>query len=153
MIDYYLYDRNKGDITILNDCWAQVHTNQVEWFRGYKGLYFTLLFRKYVFGLPDNIKPKHPIFKDEAKRVGDIFEEYDLCPGKTVVLSPYSNTLSDLPESFWKNVTDVLKGKGYEVITNSNGKTEPAINGTKGVFFPLKVNSMFYFKINFNKYI
>ena len=33
----------------------------------------------------------------------------------------------------------VLINKGYKVATNSGGKTEPAIKGTTGVFFPLDI--------------
>lgn len=143
LIDYYLYDRNNGSIKILNDCWAQVHTNQVEWFRGYKGLYFTKLFRRFVFDLPDDVKPVHPVLKDRSEEVGDIFRQYGLAYGKTVVLSPYSKTLSDLPVIFWENLASILDSRGYHVITNSGGKSEPAIKGTKGVFFSLDIAPQF----------
>ena len=143
LIDYYLYDRKKGDITILNDCWAQVHTNQVEWFRGYKGLYFTELFRKFVFNLPEDVKPAHPTFKNEYEKVIKIFEENGLEEGNTVILSPYSNTLSDLPESFWAQLAERLMNKGYVVATNCGGKTESEVVGTKGVFFPLDIAPQF----------
>lgn len=143
LIDYYMYDRVKGNLKILNDCWAQVHTNQVEWFRGYKGLYFTDLFRKYVFELPQDIKPKHPILKDESEKIEKIFRECELESGNTVILSPYSNTLSDLPETFWEQMAINLREKGYVVATNCGSKTEPAIDGTKGVFFPLDIAPQF----------
>lgn len=143
LIDYYLYDRKNGKIKILNDCWPQVHTNQVEWFRGYKGLYFTRLFREFVFELPDDVKPRHPKFKNEEEKLKKIFYDNGLKQGKTVVLSPYSNTLSDLPELFWEQIAEALKSLGYVVITNSSGKTEPAIKGTKGIFFSLDIAPQF----------
>ena len=143
LIDYYLFDEEKGNITILNDCWPQVHTNQVEWFRGYKGLYFTQLFRKFVFNLPEDVKPRHPIFKDESKCIDEIFYKYNLIKEKTVVLSPYSNTLSDLPEEFWVELAKKLKKKGYVVVTNCGSKSEPAVDGTVGVFFPLDAAPQF----------
>ncbi len=143
LIDYYLYDRDKGNITILNDCWPQVHTNQVEWFRGYKGLYFTQLFRRFVFDLPDDVKPHHPKFKEQSQRIRPIFDEYGLIPNKTVILSPYSNTLSDLPGGFWEELAAALLDRGYCVVTNSSGKTEPAVKGTQGVFFPLDIAPQF----------
>ncbi|WP_029199513.1 hypothetical protein [Oribacterium sp. NK2B42] len=139
LIEYHLYDPEKGKMKLLNDCWAQVHTNQVEWFRGYKGLYFTDLFRRFVFELPDDIKPKHPTLKNANDIVRKIFEEHGLISKKTVILSPYSNTLSDLPTEFWEELASRLAKKGYRVATNSGGKTEPAIMGTVGVFFPLDV--------------
>lgn len=139
LIEYHLYDPQNGKIKLLNDCWAQVHTNQVEWFRGYKGLYFTKLFRKFVFELPDGVKPEHPNYKDETVKVKKIFNEYGLLPKRTIILSPYSNTLSDLPIEFWENIVEALKNKGYKLATNCGGKTEPAIDGTVGVFFPLDI--------------
>ncbi len=143
LIDYYMYDPENGKIKILNDCWPQVHTNQVEWFRGYKGLYFTELFRRFVFDLPEDSKPQHPVFKDASDKIKEIFDKYGLEEGKTVVLSPYSHTLSDLPVEFWERLAAGLKEKGYHVITNSSGKTEPAIAGTEGVFFPLNIAPQF----------
>ena len=143
LIDYYMLDREKGNITILNDCWAQVHTNQVEWFRGYKELYFTQLFKKFVFGLPDDVKPRHPQYKDESERIGELFKKYNLVSKRTVVLSPYSNTLSDLPEEFWEELVKALKEKGYVLVTNCGGKSEPAVEGTIGVFFPLDIAPQF----------
>lgn len=139
LIQYHLYDPENVKLKLLNDCWAQVHTNQVEWFRGYKGLYFTDLFRRFVFELPNDIKPKHPTFRDESEKVKKVFDENGLIPQRTVILSPYSNTLSDLPTEFWENLASVLINKGYKVATNSGGKTEPAIKGTSGVFFPLDI--------------
>ena len=143
LIYYYLYDRRRGDITILNDCWGLMHTNQVEWFRGYKGLFFTQLFKKYVFGLPDEVKPEHPKFKDESRQIGELFNEYNLKSGKTIVLSPYSNTLADLPESFWIQLVDALKEREYVVATNCGGKSEPAIKGTIEARFPLDIAPQF----------
>lgn len=143
LLDYYLFNPEKGKVKILNDCWAQVHTNQVEWFRGYKGLYFTQLFRKYVFNLNDDVKPQRPILNNNLNVTNELFNKYKLVEDKTVVLSPYSNTLSDLPNEFWEQLAFELKAKGYTVITNSSGKTEPAIKGTTGIFFPLNIAPQF----------
>lgn len=143
LIHYYLYDPAGGKIKILNDCWPQIHANQTEWFRGYKGLYFTQLFRRFLFNLPDDVKPKHPQYRDEGRRVDGLFEEWGLEKGRTVVLSPYSNTLSDLPMEFWEDLALELGGMGYCVVTNCGGKTEPAVRGTKGIFFPLDLAPQF----------
>lgn len=149
LIDYYMYDSEKGNIKVLNDCWAQVHTNQVEWFRGYKNLYFTQLFKEFVFGLSEDVKPQHPVYKKETERVDIIFKKYGLINAKTVVLSPYSNTLSDLPEEFWEGLADALLKRGYCVVTNCGGKSEPSIEGTQGVFFPLDIAPQFVEKAGF----
>lgn len=143
LIDAHMLVPKEVPVKLLNDCWAQIHTNQIEWFRGYKGLYFTQVFRKFVFNLPDRIKPEHPEFKDVSDRVNKIFEEHNLIKYNTVILSPYSNTLSDLPKEFWCDLADNLKKRGFVVCTNSCGKSEPAIDGTIPVFFPLDIAPQF----------
>lgn len=143
LINYYLYNNQKGKIKILNDSWGQVHTNQVEWFRGYKGLYFTQVFRKFVFELPDDVKPRHPQYTNNEDKIKNIFMKNNLKMGRTVILSPYSNTLSDLPDMFWEDIAQKLKDIGYVVITNSSGKNEPAVKGTNAVFFSLDIAPQF----------
>ena len=137
LIRYYMLCPKKAKIKVLNDSWGQIHTNPLEWFRGYKGLEFMQLFRKFVFRLPDSAQPEHPIFEDKAKEVDKFFRENQLEEKNTVILSPYSNTLADLPDRFWRKVAEALKEMGYVVCTNSNGSTEPAVEGTVPVFFPL----------------
>lgn len=139
LIRYYMLCPEKVKITILNDSWGQVHTNPLEWFRGYKGLEFMQLFRKFVFELPDCAQPEHPIFEDKKEGVDQFFRENHLEEKNTVILSPYSNTLADLPNRFWNKVAGALKGMGYVVCTNSSGDTEPAVEGTIPVFFPLNI--------------
>lgn len=137
LIQYYMLCPDKIDLRILNDSWAQIHTNPLEWFRGYKGLGFTELFRRFVFGLPDAVKPVHPVYKDVDQELEPVFNENGLETGNTVVLSPYSNTLEDLPREFWDGLAGRLIQAGFKVCTNSSGDTEPAVEGTVPVFFPL----------------
>lgn len=143
LISYYCLCPDKVNLKILNDAWAQINDNASEWFRGYKGWYFTDLFRKFVFDLPDQIRPQHPVLMDKEEQISKVFEEKGLLKGNTVVLSPYSNTLSDLPSVFWERLCDVLVKKGYVVCTNSSGPSEPPIKGSVGVFFPLDIAPQF----------
>ncbi len=143
LISYYASNADSVNLKILNDAWAQIHDNQTEWFRGYKGWYFTELFRKFVFDLPDDSRPKHPVLQNKDKEVAELFEKYCLKKGKTAVLSPYSNTLSDLPIVFWEKVCECLLKKGYSVCTNSCGPKETPIKGSVGVFFPLNIAPQF----------
>lgn len=143
LIDYYLLCPDKLDIKILNDSWGQIHTNPIQWFRGYKGLNFTEMFRRFVFDLKEGSKPNPPLLKDVKKELECLFQENHLQSGKTVVLSPYSNTLADLPDEFWKELADELMKNGYSVTTNSSGGKEPAIAGTVPVFFPLNIAPQF----------
>ncbi len=143
LISYYALCPEAIQLKLLNDGWAQLHTNPSEWFRGYKGLYFTELFRKFVFELPDTCEPEHPMVEDEEEEISKLFNQYGLVAGKTVVLSPYSNTLADLPDCFWVKIAKELQKRGYTVCTNSSGKTEPAIEGTEALFFPLNIARQF----------
>lgn len=143
LIQYYTLCPEEIDLKVLNDGWAQISGNPSEWFRGYKGMYFTELFRQFVFGLPKTCIPKHPEFKEVSGEIRDFFEKKGLCKGKTVILSPYSNTLADLPDAFWITLVAKLSQKGYIVRTNSSGDSEPPIPGTEPIFFPLDIAPQF----------
>ncbi|MCI9422451.1 MAG: hypothetical protein HFG81_07010 [Dorea sp.] len=146
LLHYYLLCPDKVNIVVLNDSWPLIHSNPIEWFRGYKGLHFTEMFRRYVFALPENIKPEHPVFANVDDKLSLLFEKVQLVPDKTVVLSPYSNTLADLPDVFWEALADGLKNKGFSVCTNSSGENEPAIFGTTAIFVPLNIVPQFISK-------
>lgn len=143
LVQYYNLCPTEVNLKILNDGWAPVGWNQSEWLRGYKGMYFMELFRKFVFGLPDTSIPEHPLFPDLSGELEKLFNKYKLVEKKTVVLSPYSNTLADLPNGFWEEITTKLLKKGYVVCTNSSGAQEPAIAGSIPVFFPLHMAPQF----------
>lgn len=143
LIRYYSLCPDKVRLKLLNDAWAQINDNLTEWFRGYKGWYFTELFRKFVFDLPDTSRPRHPVFRDESSQLEILFRENGLVENKTVILSPYSNTLADLPDEFWIKITKFLLDKGYKVCTNSSGEQEPAIAGSIPIFFPLNIAPQF----------
>lgn len=143
LIRYYTLCPTEINLKVLNDGWLQIKANPTEWFRGYKGLYFNELFRKFVFGLPDSSKPRHPKFSDVSDQLNSLFEENRLIEKKTALLSPYSNTLADLPDSFWEKITDVLVERGYTVCTNSSGKHEPAVRGSVPIFFSLNIAPQF----------
>lgn len=139
LIRYAMLCPEKVRLKILNDSWGQVHTNPLEWFRGYKGLEFMQIFRRFVFDLPDTARPEHPVFQNADKELEEFFQKYHLQEKNTVILSPYSNTLADLPDKFWGKVAEALKDRGFVVCTNSCGDTEPAVMGTIPVFFSLDI--------------
>jgi len=149
LIRYYMMFPEKLNIKILNDGWAQINANQTEWFRGYKGLYFMNLFRKFVFSLPDDIVPVHPELKNVSTSINSIFDEKKLKQNKTIVISPYSNTLADLPWLFWERLAKKLQELDYKVCTNSSGDEEPPIKNTQGVFFSLDVAPQFIEKAGY----
>lgn len=139
LIRYYMLCPEKVNVILLNDSWPQVHTNPLEWFRGYKELEFMEQFRKFVFDLPDSVQPEHPTLKNADPEVEELLKNNGLQEGNTVVLSPYSNTLADLPKQFWTSLAENLKQTGFTVCTNSIGDTEPAIEGTIPLTFSLEI--------------
>lgn len=149
LIKYYMLCPEKIQLKLLNDGWGQIHANPLQWFRGYRGLYFTEVFRKFVFNLPDTAIPEIPLLDHGDRRINRLFEELCLREGRTVILSPYANTLSDLPDDFWQMLAQKLKNKGYIVCTNSSGKSEPVVEGTIPVFCPLDIAPQFIEKAGY----
>lgn len=139
LISYYMVVPEECDIKILNDSFGDIYTNPTQWIRGYKGHNFTEMFRKYVFGLPDDAMPQSPCLKEVNSVIDSLFAKHKLEKGKTVILSPYATTLADMPDGFWEELADKLKGMGYIVCTNSSGEKEPAVKGTQAVFFSLNI--------------
>ncbi len=123
-----------NSVVVLNDGWAAAPT---EWLRGYKGLNFERMFRHTVFGLGDEIAPQVPASSATNGAVLKCFDEQELVPGRTVVLSPYANTLFRVPDpAFWARVAARCLERGLTVCTNCAG-TEQPIAGTKPARFPL----------------
>ncbi len=149
LLSYYTLCPELVNLKILNDSWPQIHTNPIEWFRGYKSLDFTEMFRRFVFDFPEKSRPEHPVLKDVDRELEQLFKEKGLEPGNTVVLAPYSNTLADLPDEFWKRLAGKLKKAGFTVFTNSSGSHEPPIKETKAVFFSLDIAPQFVEKAGF----
>ncbi len=145
---YKLCGETETRIKILNDSWWELRANPLQRFRGFKGLYFMQIFRKFVFDFDDSIKPIQPVLENVDNELENVFKEYGLRKGNTIVLSPYSNTLSDLSLSFWGNMAETLKVKGFDVCTNC-GKDERPIAGTKGVFVPLNIAPQFISKAGY----
>lgn len=146
LIRYYLLCPDRIPLKVLNDSWTKIPANKLEWFRGYKGWNFMELFRTFVFDLPDDALPEKPVFADADEELDRIFEENHLIPGRTVVIAPYSNTLADLPESFWSGIVTYLHDKGYAVCTNCGGPAEPPLPDTVPASFSLTIAPQFVSK-------
>ncbi len=149
LIQYYMMNRETVDLKLLNDSWAKDHANVIEWFRGFKGLNFRIMFSKFVFDFPSDSWGKHAKTNLFCQEVKSIFQKQNLEEGKTVVISPYSNTLSELPDVFWIKIAKALKHKGYIVCTNCGNEKESEIKGTIRVSFPLHYAPQFVQKAGF----
>lgn len=142
LMQYYVF-HDDCQLKILNDCWPEVYTNRTEWIRGLHGLNFTEMFRRFVFELDEKAEPIAPALPAEKDKVQKLLDTYGLKGEKTVVLSPYSNTLADLPNAFWEEVANRLKQKGYSVCTNTGKTSETAVKGTVAVFVPFNLAIQF----------
>lgn len=98
---------------------------------------FAEMFRRFVFGLDRSIQPQHPEFQDKSQEIEVLIEQSGMKEKRSVLLSPYAVTLSDMPNTFWEELAERLKAKGYAVYTNIGSEEEKAIDGTYPVFFPL----------------
>lgn len=114
---------------VLNDCFFQVMVKRL---RGYKGVDFHTMFQKCVFESHNKVQK----IQMKQKNSDEIFDKYSLIKGKTILLSPYANTIHKMPESFWCELAEKLMKDGYCVCTNVSGKDEQPIKGTKGIFIP-----------------
>ena len=135
LIAYYRTNGEIKNIKVLNDGWRGLGKIPSFWIRGYKGHNFDVMFKKFVFELSDNCEHNHPQIKVDDLRLYHIIEEYKLVEKRSVILSPYTNTLPAIDETFWEKLALVLSNKGYVVYTNIGGKGEKIIEGTKKIFF------------------
>jgi len=99
---------------------------------GCKGLDFNTLFQKVVFYADE----RRSCEKMCGQSADAIFETYYLKKGKTILLSPYVNTINGVSRDVWIALAAKLKEKGYDVCTNVSNDTESAIEGTQGIFIP-----------------
>jgi hypothetical protein len=121
-------------IVVLNDGWEGAPT---QWLRGFKGLDFEKMFRHAVFGLPDEVAAQVPAPSGTNDAVVKLFDQQGLVPGRTVVLSPYANTLFHIPDqSFWVALAGRCAARGLTVCTNC-APTEQPVAGTVAARFPL----------------
>ena len=135
IINCKMFLRADWEIVVLNDGWMREKT---QWIRGYKGLNFEKVFRSFVFDFKDDITHELPPRKDYSREIDTLFVKYGLIKGKTIVISPYSNTIFDLPNDFLEEIVDNCKNRGFAVCTNCAGKEKP-VKGTMPVFFPLNM--------------
>lgn len=66
----------------------------------------------------------------DTKQLDELFHNCGLIPNKTVIISPYAQSLSGISESFWLKLVQRLSAAGYYVCTNLGGKDEKEIEGT-----------------------
>lgn len=129
LLKYSRLCNERDKIVVLND---DIDMDRGRHIRGVKGLDFNSLFQVLLF--QDAKKRRNnTILIDHAD---DIFSTYNLRKRKTIILSPYANTLISLSEQFWSQLARAIIEKGYDVCTNvATGKEHP-IACTTGICVP-----------------
>lgn len=122
------YGYDKANFSVMNDGFGLY---EILPFRGLRGLDFNSMFQRVVF------RSRSKITKPELcmKSADTLFEQNHLRKGKTILLSPYANTVTNLSVDIWEKLANGLLRKGYDVCTNISGNERP-IKGTKGIFIP-----------------
>jgi len=129
-----------GKILVLNH--RRPYTCKIGEIGNYKNINFMDHFISGIYRLPENSRPQIPkAHRNDARSkeyVEELFTKNSLQKGKTVILFPYAKTAPKLNESFWICLAGQLAKRGYTVCTNSGGKGETAVPGTKELFFDIR---------------
>ncbi|MCL2698894.1 MAG: hypothetical protein FWE68_01130 [Defluviitaleaceae bacterium] len=103
----------------------------------YKGLNYQDYYKYWVFGLDEAAAPDVPAAECNEGYIRELFRENNLQKGKTVILSPYANSMPGIPSELFEKLAERLKSKGYSVATNAAGDEKP-VPGTVSLGFPVK---------------
>lgn len=99
----------------------------------WKGMAWQQIYTDYLFLLRENFNFKFPnIWANKSKTINEL----EFSKGKTVILSPYANTVGEVPIVFWEILVQKLKSRGFNILTNIVNNQTP-INGTMGINIPL----------------
>ena len=126
------------DMTLLHYFDTTMYTSITFRVMSRKGASFETL---YAIALLNEEKVEWPMpeWDNDEIWVDKIFKEEKLLPHKTVVISPFANSLAYGPDaSFWESIVRELEGKGFSICTNISGRREKPIRGTVGVNIPYK---------------
>ena len=113
-----------------------VHTGIEPAITYYKGFKFIENYGIYVFGEELREGPLRNICSF-GFNYEDFYRRYGIVKTKTVILAPYAKSVEVLPESLWRDIAALLANRGFTVLTNSSGESEPPVVGTRSVLFPL----------------
>lgn len=104
-----------------------------------KRLYWGEIIKELVMGIKKDQPQELPTIEISEDKIDKYCQEVGIIRKKSVIISPYANTLAGIDIDIWEEIVIKLKEKGLRVFTNSsNEKSEPVIKGSKGVFFPIQ---------------
>lgn len=103
--------------------------NTIKWLNKHF-LEFIDCYRIAVYGLVEGVEPTSP-------HIFSLFENIENIPkGRSVIISPYANSISALPGEFWAEIVSEYSQKGYAVYTNVVGDEKP-IAATSPIKIPI----------------
>lgn len=85
---------------------------------------FTDTFRYLIYNLAEGSLPIYPKRIHKRDTVRRFFEGNNLIPGRTILVSPFTYSISSLPDEFWVRLCDEIKKKGYSIAVNIGDETE-----------------------------
>lgn len=89
-----------------------------------KKIHFETIYKCGVFGLPINTEPYKPCYLKLYEKLSEIPYK------KSVVLSPYAKSVTNIPMEYWEQIISYYRKKGYSIYTNVTPQ-EKELYGTK----------------------
>ncbi|AGF58313.1 hypothetical protein B0P06_003372 [Clostridium saccharoperbutylacetonicum] len=137
LVDLYRMIKNEVNfIKVLSHNY--IHTDILNKFESSNKLFWGELFKYGVLEIDENSTKTIPLVCKRSEYVEELFAQNNLIRGKTVILSPYANTIVRLEDGVWEEIVEQLNQKGYKVCTNSVGAEEPPIEKSIPLEFPLE---------------
>lgn len=104
------------------------HTGILAYLEGLHGLTFMDMQKEGLFSGMHSCKPA---LIDCIQEITDLFIKNKLQQGKTVVLSPYANSVKKIPMQYWILLSKALHVRGFSVCTNAFGQQVPICDTCK----------------------
>lgn len=133
-----LAGKKESNLVMLNKDFNYTNRMAFLWRGKFDIFEFGYVNKEYILNLDMSVKPVFPKISERKDFIENLFKENGLKRGKTVILSPYAQTLLNHDFSLWEKIADIFKEKGYSVCTNSAGESEPPVKGTVALKFPLE---------------
>lgn len=110
---------------------ANILTRVGENLHGVNGLSYNIMLNRMMF--PELELLYKPKITQNSNY--ELLKDYTLDREKTIILSPYANTMAEMPLEYWENIARKLIEQGYVVYTNVAGDQKPVL-GTEGIEIP-----------------
>ena len=65
--------------------------------------------------------------------IDNIIKKYNINNSKSILLNPYTQTVSRLSDDFWKKIVQRIKALGFQVFTSTDNINQEPIEGSVGI--------------------